>query len=101
MDWEGADFTISDICDTLRVMRAEAALPSVFLALALLPADQHPCASQNRHLPCHTELCIGHLPASAGWTWQSWCLILPRRAWGIACLTCAAFLTGTWMRWSG
>ena len=26
MDWEGADFTISDICDTLRVMRAEASL---------------------------------------------------------------------------
>ena len=26
VDWEGADFAISDICDTLRVMRAEASL---------------------------------------------------------------------------
>ena len=26
MDWEGADFAISDICDTLRLMRAEPSL---------------------------------------------------------------------------
>ena len=33
VDWEGADFAISDICDTLRVMRAEASL----LKCAALP----------------------------------------------------------------
>ena len=26
VDWEGADFAISDICDTLRLMRAEPSL---------------------------------------------------------------------------
>ena len=26
VDWEGADFAISDICDTLRLMRAEQSL---------------------------------------------------------------------------
>jgi len=33
VDWEGADFVIGDVCDTLRMMRAEHSLLKCVLAL--------------------------------------------------------------------
>ena len=80
VDWEGADFAISDICDTLRVMRAEASLLKCALSLFSSPASLRPCvlSAQGPSL-LSPSFALDILPALVGypcthdaWHCRSW-----------------------------
>ena len=76
VDWEGADFAISDICDTLRVMRAEASLLKCAALPRLMPLRLSVQAPHSYHRALHLIPCQRMRNAHAR-HWQSWQSTLP------------------------